>query len=146
MYNWSPSCLHNTPVFFRNSYVRVCTVYPPTHQPPPPSPLFPSPTPLNMLSVMTTVVPKVTSDLIRSVQSGFVLRVHFCCHFYFGHEVTRAYVLHLLLPCLATQEEINLAARRVSLAPVSRANIQSRSMSWRNGSLHWGRIGNEGTL
>ncbi|KAL8568215.1 hypothetical protein ACOMHN_027738 [Nucella lapillus] len=44
----------------------------------------------------------------------------------------------------AAQEEINLAARRVSLAPVNRANIQSRSMSWRNGSLHWGRVGNEG--
>ncbi|XP_076436361.1 protein unc-80 homolog isoform X3 [Babylonia areolata] len=43
----------------------------------------------------------------------------------------------------AAQEEINLAARRVSLAPVNRANIQSRSMSWRNGSLHWGRVGNE---
>ena len=57
-----------------------------------------------------------------------------------------AYVLHLLLPCLATQEEINLAARRVSLAPVNRANIQSRSMSWRNGSLHWGRVGNEGIV
>ncbi|XP_071097692.1 protein unc-80 homolog [Haliotis cracherodii] len=46
----------------------------------------------------------------------------------------------------ATQEEnlVNMAARRVSLAPVNRANIQSRSMSWRNGSLHWGRLGYEG--
>ncbi|XP_052808844.1 protein unc-80-like isoform X2 [Mya arenaria] len=39
----------------------------------------------------------------------------------------------------ALQEEINLAARRVSLAPTNR-NIASRSMSWRNGSLHWARL------
>lgn len=43
------------------------------------------------------------------------------------------------------QEEINLAARRVSLAPVNRANIQSRSLSWRSGSLFWGRPTMEGT-
>lgn len=49
-----------------------------------------------------------------------------------------------LISPLALQEEINLAARRVSLAPVNRANIQSRSMSWRTGSLHWGRFTNEG--
>ncbi|KAL5011899.1 hypothetical protein ScPMuIL_010450 [Solemya velum] len=44
----------------------------------------------------------------------------------------------------AMQEEINLAARRVSLAPVNRANIQSRSLSWRSGSLFWGRPTMEG--
>ncbi|XP_055887561.1 protein unc-80 homolog isoform X2 [Biomphalaria glabrata] len=42
------------------------------------------------------------------------------------------------------QEEMSLAARRVSLAPTNRANNQSRSMSWRNGSLHWGRLAAEG--
>ncbi|KAH9525120.1 Protein unc-80 [Bulinus truncatus] len=42
------------------------------------------------------------------------------------------------------QEEMTLAARRVSLAPTNRANNQSRSMSWRNGSLHWGRLAAEG--
>ncbi|GFO03526.1 unc-80-like protein, partial [Plakobranchus ocellatus] len=42
------------------------------------------------------------------------------------------------------QEEMTLAARRVSLAPTNRANNQSRSMSWRNGSLHWGRLPGEG--
>ncbi|GFR73733.1 Unc-80-like protein [Elysia marginata] len=42
------------------------------------------------------------------------------------------------------QEEMTLAARRVSLAPTNRANNQSRSMSWRNGSLHWGRLAGEG--
>ncbi|CAG5120059.1 unnamed protein product, partial [Candidula unifasciata] len=42
------------------------------------------------------------------------------------------------------QEELTLAARRVSLAPTNRANNQSRSMSWRNGSLHWGRLAAEG--
>lgn len=36
-------------------------------------------------------------------------------------------------------EELNLAARRVSLAPVNRANMQGRSLSWRNGSVYWGR-------
>ncbi|XP_052242651.1 protein unc-80 homolog isoform X2 [Dreissena polymorpha] len=39
----------------------------------------------------------------------------------------------------ALQEEISLAARRVSLAPTNR-NLASRSMSWRNGSLHWARL------
>lgn len=39
-----------------------------------------------------------------------------------------------------------MAARRVSLAPINRANVQSRSMSWRNGSLHWGRLTLEGTI
>lgn len=36
-------------------------------------------------------------------------------------------------------EELNLAARRVSLAPANRANMQGRSLSWRNGSVHWSR-------
>ncbi|XP_036354476.1 protein unc-80 homolog isoform X2 [Octopus sinensis] len=45
-----------------------------------------------------------------------------------------------LTSALAVQEEINMAARRVSLAPINRANVQSRSMSWRNGSIHWGRL------
>lgn len=39
-----------------------------------------------------------------------------------------------------------MAARRVSLAPINRANVQSRSMSWRNGSIHWGRLTLEGTI
>ncbi|KAK3087178.1 hypothetical protein FSP39_002695 [Pinctada imbricata] len=43
-----------------------------------------------------------------------------------------------------SEELSNLAARRVSLAPINRANVQSRSLSWRNGSLHWARIGLEG--
>lgn len=68
-----------------------------------------------------------------------------CGHLYFGHEVTLAYVcLAFARLSLATQEEMSLAARRVSLAPVNRANINNRSMSWRNGSLHWGRVGTEG--
>ncbi|VUZ45471.1 unnamed protein product, partial [Hymenolepis diminuta] len=34
------------------------------------------------------------------------------------------------------QEEFNLAARRVSFAPMNRSlNMQSRSFSWRNGSI-----------
>lgn len=123
--------------------VCVCVYRPP---PPSPSPSLPIPPRLNCVecedssSAQSTKWPdKISTELFCTGRA-------FCCHFYFGHEATGAYVLHLLLPCLATQEEINLAARRVSLAPVNRANIQSRSMSWRNGSLHWGRIGNEGTL
>lgn len=42
-----------------------------------------------------------------------------------------------------TDELSNLAARRVSMAPFNRANLQSRSMSWRNGSVYWARL--EGT-
>ena len=137
----------STTLMFVCVCVCVCTISPPTHPPPPPSPLPPSPAPLTRLCVMTTVVPKVTSDLMRSVQSGFVLRVHFLAVIsILGTKWLALTYCTCFLPCLATQEEINLAARRVSLAPVSRANIQSRSMSWRNGSLHWGRLGNEGTL
>ena len=34
------------------------------------------------------------------------------------------------------QEEFNLAARKVSFAPMNRSlNMQSRSLSWRNGSI-----------
>ena len=42
--------------------------------------------------------------------------------------------------------QMALAARRVSLAPTNRANNQSRSMSWRAGSLHWGRLAAEGSI
>ncbi|XP_059153938.1 protein unc-80 homolog isoform X2 [Physella acuta] len=60
-----------------------------------------------------------------------------------GHE--EACCVHCLLDTTpVVQEEMTLAARRVSLAPTNRANNQSRSMSWRNGSLHWGRIAWEG--
>ena len=51
----------------------------------------------------------------------------------------------MMWPAVA-QEEMTLAARRVSLAPTNRANNQSRSMSWRNGSLHWGRLAGEGSV
>ncbi|XP_061164273.1 protein unc-80 homolog isoform X1 [Saccostrea echinata] len=42
-----------------------------------------------------------------------------------------------------TDELSNLAARRVSMAPINRANLQSRSMSWRNGSVYWARLEGE---
>eukprot|EP00105_Crassostrea_gigas_P024973 XP_011445404.1 PREDICTED: protein unc-80 homolog isoform X2 [Crassostrea gigas] len=42
-----------------------------------------------------------------------------------------------------TDELSNLAARRVSMAPFNRANLQSRSMSWRNGSVYWARLEGE---
>ncbi|XP_064639472.1 protein unc-80 homolog [Lineus longissimus] len=39
----------------------------------------------------------------------------------------------------AIPEEINMAARRMSVAPSRASNFQIRSLSWRNGSMHWAR-------
>lgn len=44
------------------------------------------------------------------------------------------------LTLTALQEELNLAARRVSLAPTNRNNIANRSLSGRTGSMHWARL------
>ena len=64
------------------------------------------------------------------------------CGCFFKIRTTQS--IHLLLLLVGNvvptnsvvQEEFNLAARKVSFAPMNRSlNMQSRSLSWRNGSI-----------